>query len=90
MTDEEDIGKDITESHPLNIDGNGLANMLYFWNFMRENNKGGVFPDLPGIIRNWLIIELKREELVYDVEDLNTIYKSFDMLSFDAVERARF
>lgn len=72
---------------PLLLDGSDLASLLYFWNFMMTMNTNLI---LPSTIRTWLICELQKEEKKYDIEDLNTIYKSFDLLSFNHTERTSF
>lgn len=61
--------------------------MLFFWNYM-EGKNGHL--RLSQEIKAWLIEELQKPDKVYDVENLNTIYKSFDMLDFDEIDRTHF
>jgi len=71
----------------LKLDGPGLAGLLDFWEYMLGANPGLV---LSGMIRSWMLIELQREELEYEVEHLNTIYKNLDLLGLDEASRLNF
>ncbi|EAR95855.2 hypothetical protein TTHERM_00881460 (macronuclear) [Tetrahymena thermophila SB210] len=73
--------------NPLSLDGSGLASLLYFWDFMLIKNPQLI---LPNEIRSWLLIEIQQEDRIYDLEDLNILYKNLDLLHFSEVDKAKF
>ncbi|KAL4502104.1 hypothetical protein ABPG73_020241 [Tetrahymena malaccensis] len=73
--------------NPLLLDGSGLASLLYFWDFMLIKNPQLI---LPNEIRSWLLVEIQQEDRVYDLEDLNILYKNLDLLHFNEVDKAKF